>query len=352
MKYLGFVLLFLSSYVMADEVTRLREALARTYPETALAHEVEQLRRAQVSPHMSKGQLHPMEQGFNRGIHRAHANWGYMIKAVGEEIGVEFFKEEGSAMITSNLIEAAEYDGVPQGGVEDLSSYARDLEPWFLSSLGEVTGFLISSTIWETGLVNPYRNSLQVMERRVRAQKENEKRLQEEIKKIKLYKEKEQTAKLESLATQGNAQAQFKLGVMYESGEGVIKSQKEAAKLFLLSAQQGNAQAQFRLGRMYCSGRGVPEEIKMAHMLFNIASTMTESIAISYMDFLECISNDELLVDTSFLESITTVGGLRDYLERRMTKSEIEEAQQLALELVQSHDKKENLLKNKKDGIF
>ena len=139
---------------------------------------------------------------------------------------------------------------------------------------------------------------------------------------------------------------------MYESGEGVIKSQKEAAKLFLLSAQQGNAQAQFRLGRMYCSGRGVPEEIKMAHMLFNIASTMTESIAISYMDFLECISNDELLVDTSFLESITTVGGLRDYLERRMTKSEIEEAQQLALELVQSHDKKENLLKNKKDGIF
>jgi len=350
---------------MADEVTRLREAIARTYPETALAHEVEQLRRAQVSPHMSKGQLHPMEQGFNRGIHRARANWGYMIKAVGEEIGVEFFKETGSEMIASNLIEAAEYDGVPQRYFEDISSYGRDLEPWFFSSLGEVTGFLISSTIWETGLVNPYQNSLQVMERRARAQIENEKRLQEEeIKKIKLQKEKEQPAKLESLATQGSAQAQFKLGAMYESGEGFIKNQKEAAKLFLLSAQQGNAQAQFRLGRMYCSGRGVPEEIKMAHMLFNIASTMTESIAISYMDFLECISNDELfslkynltpeaerpyfdvyignkdLVDTSFLESITTAGELRDYLERRMTKSEIEEAQQLALELVQSHDKK------------
>jgi len=46
------------------------------------------------------------------------------------------------------------------------------------------------------------------------------------------------------LARQGNADAQFHLGVMYEFGEGVPQDYKEAARWYRLAADQGDAHAQ------------------------------------------------------------------------------------------------------------
>jgi len=53
-------------------------------------------------------------------------------------------------------------------------------------------------------------------------------------------------------AKQGDADAQFNLGVMYEEGNGDkrVFDYSEAAKWYRKAAEQGNAKAQFKLGRM------------------------------------------------------------------------------------------------------
>ena len=50
------------------------------------------------------------------------------------------------------------------------------------------------------------------------------------------------------LAEQGDADAQYNLGVRYANGEGVLKDEAEAVRWYRLSADQGNADAQFNLG--------------------------------------------------------------------------------------------------------
>ena len=59
------------------------------------------------------------------------------------------------------------------------------------------------------------------------------------------------------LAAQGNANAQFRLGLMHYNGDGVVQDHKEAVKWYRLAADQGNALAQNNLGTMYESGHGV-----------------------------------------------------------------------------------------------
>ena len=58
-------------------------------------------------------------------------------------------------------------------------------------------------------------------------------------------------------ADQGNATAQYNLGLMYAIGEGVLKDDAEAVRWYRLSADQGNATAQYNLGIRYAIGRGV-----------------------------------------------------------------------------------------------
>ena len=50
------------------------------------------------------------------------------------------------------------------------------------------------------------------------------------------------------LAEQGDAEAQYNLGVMYYKGDGVSQDYQTAAKWFRLAAEQGDAKAQFVLG--------------------------------------------------------------------------------------------------------
>jgi len=56
---------------------------------------------------------------------------------------------------------------------------------------------------------------------------------------------------LTPLAEQGNAGAEFLLGKMYWSGQGVLKDSGQALKWLKLSATQGNADAQFFVGSYY-----------------------------------------------------------------------------------------------------
>ena len=58
-------------------------------------------------------------------------------------------------------------------------------------------------------------------------------------------------------AEQGHAEAQFRLGAMYFSGDGVPRDDVGALKWYRLAAEQGHVEAQDDLAYMYENGLGV-----------------------------------------------------------------------------------------------
>ena len=77
---------------------------------------------------------------------------------------------------------------------------------------------------------------------------------------------------LRPLADQGDAQAQYNLGILYENGQGVQQNDAEAVKWYGKAAEQGYGDAQFNLGHMFVKGLGVPQNYVQAHMWFNLAA--------------------------------------------------------------------------------
>ena len=80
-------------------------------------------------------------------------------------------------------------------------------------------------------------------------------------------------------AEQGNARAQYSLGVMYSAGEGVPENDAEAGRWFRLAAEQGEASAQNNLGLMYANGEGVPEDYVLAYTWWNLAAAQGDELA-------------------------------------------------------------------------
>jgi TPR repeat protein len=79
--------------------------------------------------------------------------------------------------------------------------------------------------------------------------------------------------RLQKLAEYGDASAQFNLGEIYATGDGVPENTAKAAEWYQKSAAQGDASAQFKLGVMYRVGEGVPENAARAAELFEKAAT-------------------------------------------------------------------------------
>ncbi len=70
------------------------------------------------------------------------------------------------------------------------------------------------------------------------------------------------------------------------------------------AADQGYARAQYNLGNMYCSGQGVPQDYVQAHMWWNLAG----------------VSGDESSIKN------------RDIVAKEMNSAQLAEAQKLARE--------------------
>jgi TPR repeat protein len=75
------------------------------------------------------------------------------------------------------------------------------------------------------------------------------------------------TAELLSLANQGNAEAQFNLGQLYEPGD-----RAQAVAWYRKAADQGHAGAQHSLGVLYALGEGVPQDDAEAATLYRKAA--------------------------------------------------------------------------------
>jgi len=74
------------------------------------------------------------------------------------------------------------------------------------------------------------------------------------------------------LAEQGDAEAQFYLGLLYRSGEGVEKNDRTALEWFTASAKQGYLDAQYNTGIMYMEGRGVAVSKRDAFKWWQLAA--------------------------------------------------------------------------------
>lgn len=78
-------------------------------------------------------------------------------------------------------------------------------------------------------------------------------------------------ADLEKLADQGDADAQWQLGVRYHNGEEVERDDARAVMWFFRAAEQGHALAQATLGAYYWAGRGVPQDLSKAYFWSTLA---------------------------------------------------------------------------------
>ena len=104
-------------------------------------------------------------------------------------------------------------------------------------------------------------------------------------------------AETKALAEQGNAHAQFELGLMYEAGRSVPQNYVEAAKWYRKASMQGHTGAQSNLAGIYAEGKGLPREDppvykyhtsrtkELAYVWFIIAATSGDEIAIKNRDF-------------------------------------------------------------------
>ena len=80
-------------------------------------------------------------------------------------------------------------------------------------------------------------------------------------------------------AESGDATAQFNLGVMYQSGQGVPQDYADAMKWYRLAADQGDEDAQNNLGVMYAKGQGVPQDYAEAVKWYRMAAEQGEAVA-------------------------------------------------------------------------
>ena len=127
----------------------------------------------------------------------------------------------------------------------------------------------------------------------------------------------------EKSAKQGKPLAQFNLGLMYYKGRATAQDYKKAVKWWRLAAEQGFAEALNNLGMMYGNGDGVRQDDVEAHKWFDLAASHHPP-------------------GRKHKKSVRD----RDFLVKRMTSSQIAEAQRLAGEWMAAFEDREKVRKS------
>ena len=141
-------------------------------------------------------------------------------------------------------------------------------------------------------------------------------------------------------ATDGNASAQFNIGLMYDTGNGVPQDSREAIKWYTKAAEQEDDSAQYNLGWMYDTGKGIPQDYKEAVKWYTKAAEQghakaQHNLGLSYFNA-EGVPEDYVtgykwLVLAAVSGDSNSVK-LRNIMKNRMTQEQIAEAQRLAKE--------------------
>lgn len=76
---------------------------------------------------------------------------------------------------------------------------------------------------------------------------------------------------LQALAKKGEAKAQYRLGVLYDKGQGLRQDRAKAAQWYMKAAQQGYIPAQYNLAILYYNGEGVEQDLVMAYAWLQVS---------------------------------------------------------------------------------
>ena len=142
----------------------------------------------------------------------------------------------------------------------------------------------------------------------------------------------------QSLAEQGNVNAQFNIGFMYRGGQGVSQNYETAAKWWKLSAQQGDALSQLMLGAMYEEGTGVSQDHKTAVKWLKLSAQQGNAAAQYKLGLMRLRGNgvepDDIYafmwMDIASLNGEKLAPKNRDIVGSWMTPADISTAQKLA----------------------
>jgi len=144
------------------------------------------------------------------------------------------------------------------------------------------------------------------------------------------------------LAEQGDADAQYNLGLMYENRRGVPQDYKTAVKWYRLAAEQGYVNAQYNLGTMYRNGVGVSQDYKTAVKWYRLAAEQGDASAQNNLGAMYGLGTGVIndYIYAHMWGNIAASNGnengakVRDLVAKQMTPSQLEKAQDLARECV------------------
>ena len=142
------------------------------------------------------------------------------------------------------------------------------------------------------------------------------------------------------LANQGQAAAQYQLGLLYSNGQGVPKDDAQARQWYEKAANQGHPLAQVNLGGLYDYGRGGTQDFRMAVRWYLRAANQGNELAQQRLGLLYERGDG---VPKDFVQAYmwyklgTAKGGTpgtirRDDLATRMTSDQLAAAKKLARE--------------------
>ena len=145
------------------------------------------------------------------------------------------------------------------------------------------------------------------------------------------------------LAEQGHARAQYNLGWIYRNGKGVSQNYKTAMKWYSLAGGQGDVYAQNNLGVMYYNGEGVSKNYKTAMKWHTLAAEQGDASAQYNLGKLYYYLQDyvyaHMWLNLADHNGYDGADSKRKRITIKMTASQIEKAQALAVECVRKEYK-------------
>ena len=153
--------------------------------------------------------------------------------------------------------------------------------------------------------------------------------------------EDEATAKeVRKSAEEGNASAQYRLGLLYNGGVGVPQDYGQAKEWFEKAAKQGHVGAQINLGTLYLQGEGAPQSDQMALFWIRPAAEQGHVLAFAKLGWMYAQGRGVLqdFIQAHKWYNLAAANGhgkaaeYRDALAKQMTPAQIAEAQKLARE--------------------
>ncbi|WP_043892741.1 tetratricopeptide repeat protein [Providencia sneebia] len=88
-------------------------------------------------------------------------------------------------------------------------------------------------------------------------------------------------------AEQGDVNAQYNIGTIYDVGEGIPKDTAKAIGWYQKAAEQGHAKAQYMLGIMYESGDCLPYDAAKAVEWFKKAAKNGDQDALFHLNHID-----------------------------------------------------------------